>query len=177
MNIRSPLLSVKRLAMRQTIFLYFILVSSVLITSGCRPHPVDAGSRNGLRTQMDQAALKTDSNSLTSMAFTLQTDIVNGRMVYVGVGGEIDGLVNPDLVIRPGAIVHLTLINKDGVSHDLSIPELGVHTPLISARDATTRVEFTLTKAQTGAYSYFCTVPGHRQAGMAGTVIVADPKQ
>jgi len=38
------------------------------------------------------------------------------------------------------------------------------------------RGEFVFTKGerQTGVFPYFCTVPGHRQAGMEGKLIVRE---
>jgi len=35
-------------------------------------------------------------------------------------------------------------------------------------------IVFTVGKNQSGTYPYFCTVPGHRQAGMEGKLIVGE---
>jgi hypothetical protein len=48
-------------------------------------------------------------------------------MVYVGIGGAIEGKVNPDLGFQPGDIVEINLVNGDGVLHDL----LNACSPLI----------------------------------------------
>src|SRR5690606_10192788 len=101
-----------------------------------------------------------------------QTTMRDGRMVYVGVGGEIDGLVNPELVVHAGTRLRVTLLNGDGMAHDFSIGELGIKTPLISAKGSTAEVVFAVTEGQEGTYDYFCTVSGHRQAGMAGKFVV-----
>ncbi|RIK32162.1 MAG: nitrite reductase, copper-containing, partial [Chloroflexi bacterium] len=91
--------------------------------------------------------------------------------VYVGVGGEIEGLINPDLSVQAGNIVQINVLNGDGVSHDLALPALGVQTALGMARDKMVSVTF---KAdQSGVYPYTCTVSGHRQAGMEGRLVVA----
>jgi len=96
----------------------------------------------------------------------------DGRMVFVGVGGAIDGVVNPELTAQAGETVRVTLINGDGMPHDFSIAGLGIQTPLLTAKGATADVVFSVTQAQAGTYDYFCTVSGHRQAGMAGKLVV-----
>jgi nitrite reductase (NO-forming) len=104
--------------------------------------------------------------------YALVTAMRDGRMVYVGVGGEIDGLVNPELVVHAGTRLRVILHNGDGMAHDFSIGELGITTPLISAEGSTAEVVFAVTEGQVGTYDYFCTVSGHRQAGMAGKFVV-----
>lgn len=111
----------------------------------------------------------------STIAFTLQTDIVGRRMVYVGVGGLIDGVVNPDLFVSPGASVQITLLNGDGIAHDLAIPDLKVKMPLITSIGKSTEVTFTVDGNQIGSHNYYCTQPGHRGAGQEGILIVAEP--
>jgi nitrite reductase (NO-forming) len=107
--------------------------------------------------------------------FTLQTGIVNGRMAFVGVGGEIDGVVNPDLTVQVNSAVHVIVINGDGMPHDLLVAGLGAQTPMVSGTGATTEVRFAVREDQVGTYNYYCTVAGHRQAGMEGELIVVAP--
>lgn len=102
--------------------------------------------------------------------FTLSTGIVDGRMVFVGVGGDIDGMVNPELTVRAGDAVHIELVNGDGMTHDLAVPDLHVQTAPAMGKGNTVDVAFTA--RQSGVYAYICTVAGHRQAGMAGSLVV-----
>lgn len=130
-------------------------------------------ARNARSVTADLAAPPgTLSGPVPAQEYALQTAIRDGRMVFVGIGGEIDGVVNPELVARFGTHVRVTLINGDGMPHDLSIAELGIKTPLISAKGSETGVSFSVTEGQEGTYDYFCTVSGHRQAGMAGKFVV-----
>lgn len=105
-----------------------------------------------------------------TVLFTLKTAMLQGKMVYIGVGGEIDGLVNPDLVVQTGAVVRIVLINGDGMPHDLAIPDLSVQTSLVMNQDQTAEALFDA--RQSGVYDYYCTVAGHRQAGMEGKLTV-----
>ncbi|MCH7828479.1 cupredoxin domain-containing protein [Patescibacteria group bacterium] len=52
--------------------------------------------------------------------------------------------------------------------HTFTIDELGVNVSLPHGK--TTRVEFT--PSQTGTFTYYCAVPGHRNAGQIGTLTV-----
>lgn len=107
------------------------------------------------------------------IVFTLQTIAEGGKLLYVGVGGEIDGIINPDLVVEPETIVRIILINGDGMPHDLFIPELDVKTDYVKKIGEPTKIAFEIGNLQPGSYVYYCTLPGHRKAGQEGKLIVA----
>jgi nitrite reductase (NO-forming) len=108
----------------------------------------------------------------SSVEFQLLTGFVNGKVSYIGVGGNIDGVVNPDLVVPLGASFQITLTNGDGMSHDLFIPELGIKSATVSRKDQVTTLVVPVAQDQVGVYVYYCTQPGHRQAGQEGRLIV-----
>ena len=58
--------------------------------------------------------------------------------------------------------------NKGAADHDLSIDALGVH--LTEKPGKTGEATVTLTP---GTYTFYCSVPGHRQSGMQGTLKVS----
>ncbi|HET7921893.1 MAG TPA: copper-containing nitrite reductase [Gammaproteobacteria bacterium] len=105
--------------------------------------------------------------------FTLRTHIGAAGMGYQGVGGDIDGKINPTLRIPLGAVVQITLINGDGAEHDITVPQFDALSDHVLAKGASTIIVFRADKA--GTFDYFCTLPGHRQAGMAGKLIVGKP--
>jgi len=107
-----------------------------------------------------------------TVRFRLKTAMGNGKMYFAGVGGSIDGAMNPDLVVKPGDVVEITLEIGDGVMHDVTLPDLKAATDRISAVGATAAVVFKAGEA--GVFPYFCSLPGHRQAGMEGKLIVGD---
>lgn len=103
--------------------------------------------------------------------FTLRTVLGSTpAMAFVGVGGEIDGVVNPELVVNVGDTVRLTVVNGDPILHDLKIDEFGVTTGEMLEDEQTVTLEFI--PNQPGAYFYYCSVPGHRQTGMEGVLKV-----
>lgn len=91
-------------------------------------------------------------------------------MAFVGVGGDIDGVINPELTANLGDTVRITVINGDPMQHDLKIDEFGVYSGELLADEQTVTVEFVAD--QVGAFKYYCSIPGHRQIGMEGVLKV-----
>jgi nitrite reductase (NO-forming) len=105
--------------------------------------------------------------------YTLRTGIADGRMVYIGVGGTIDGVVNPTLRATVGDIVQIALVNGEGAIHDIAMEELGIRSQRVLGTGAGTTIAFQVSEA--GTLTYFCTIPGHREAGMVGALVVTEP--
>ena len=107
--------------------------------------------------------------------YTLKSGIAEGRLVFIGIGGDIDGVVNPPLSAREGQVVQVTLINGEGAEHDIVFPDFNVRSQRVVGRGASTTVAFRA--GATGDFVYFCSLPGHREAGMEGrlTVLPAGP--
>src|SRR6266487_2542269 len=103
--------------------------------------------------------------------FTLRSGIAQGRMVYLGVGGEIDGKVNPMLMVHEGETVQINLINGEGAEHDIVIDQYAARSDRILGIGASSTLAFTADK--TGEFIYFCSIAGHREAGMEGRIQVA----
>lgn len=104
--------------------------------------------------------------------YTLRSGIAEGRMVFVGIGGNIDGQVNPVLSAAEGQLVQVTLINGEGAEHDIVFADQGAagSSPHVFGKGASTNIAFVASKA--GDYLYYCSVPGHRLAGMEGQFLV-----
>ena len=113
-----------------------------------------------------------EENGTTDVEFTLRTVIgQEPPMAFIGVGGEIDGIINPNLTVNDGDIVRITLVNGDPVQHDLTIDAFGVKSKVIQMVDEEASVTFRATR--TGIFAYYCSVPGHREAGMSGNLVSA----
>ena len=92
---------------------------------------------------------------------------------YRGVGGEIDAVRNPTLWARPGETVRITMVNGETMVHDVVLEKLAVKSPQILDKGATASITFKAAESDT----YYCSLPGHRQAGMAGRLEVsAEPR-
>ncbi len=102
--------------------------------------------------------------------FTLKTGIATGRMVYIGVGGAIDGQVNPTLMVHKDELVQINLINGEGAEHDVVIDQHAARSSIIVGKNASSTFSFTASKV--GEFAYFCSIAGHRLAGMEGLIQV-----
>jgi plastocyanin len=116
----------------------------------------------------------------TSVVSTATTDTS-----AAGGGGATGGGSTVDISTPPGSELAFTqktadakagsvtidFDNVQSLEHDVAVEDssgktLG-QTDLVSSSTASTTVEL-----QSGSYTFFCTVPGHREAGMEGTLTV-----
>lgn len=89
---------------------------------------------------------------------------------YTGIGGMIDGVLNPVLQARKGELVRITIINGELMPHDIAMEVLGVASDVIVNEGDTTSISFEAVEDDI----YYCTIPGHREAGMEGSFKVMD---
>ncbi len=138
--------------------------------------PADQAMGEGEEHDDEQAHADENSEDLgePDVRYTLITGGGTGQLIYVGVGGDIDGVENPLLTAEPGEVVEITLINGDKIEHDLVIDELGVHTDHLQDLDSQSTITFKV--EEEAEYEYYCSVPGHRQAGMVGILRVGQPE-
>ena len=109
-----------------------------------------------------------------NVRFRLRTELAEGKMAFVGVGGDIEGIVNPILRVAEGDVVQVGIINGDGVEHDVVFPEFKAATDRVNRKGASSVTVFRADQA--GEFAYFCSLPGHRQAGMEGKLVVGGGK-
>ncbi len=81
-----------------------------------------------------------------------------------------DGARNPTLKANKGDRVRITITDGELMTHDLALEKMGLKTKSINEKGATASITFTADKSDT----YFCTVPGHRAAGMVGQFEVVE---
>ena len=171
----------------------FLAITIVLIGHFATSDAFAQGHQHGAATQTAQtetpaspptptdspaapvAAAAAASNYHNPTTFTLRTGIAQGRMVYIGVGGDIDGQVNPTLTIYEGELIQINLINGEGAEHDIFVDHYNARSQRVVGRNASSTFSFTANDP--GEFAYFCTIAGHRQAGMEGLIrVVAGPR-
>jgi nitrite reductase (NO-forming)/hydroxylamine reductase len=103
--------------------------------------------------------------------YTLTTGVKDNQLVFIGVGGGIDGVSNPVLHAEPGDTVTVTLINGDGAEHDIFFPEVNAKTKRLKGQGNSDTITFQVPNRET-VLAYYDSVPGHTEAGMAGKLIV-----
>jgi uncharacterized cupredoxin-like copper-binding protein len=73
-----------------------------------------------------------------------------------------------EVTIPAGRRVNLVLENDGKQPHDLTVPDLGIY---IAAAPGG-RTATGLRADEPGRYALFCSLPGHREAGMSATLVV-----
>jgi plastocyanin len=74
------------------------------------------------------------------------------------------------LTAKVGQVVTVNLQNKGNLDHSFIIDELNVKLETVKAG---TTQGVTFTPGTAGTYTYYCDVPGHKAAGMTGTLTVS----
>jgi uncharacterized cupredoxin-like copper-binding protein len=73
-----------------------------------------------------------------------------------------------ELTIPANTEVTIVFSNDGKMQHDLVLPDIGISTGRLNAGDSR---EVTL-NVKPGTYHFYCSVPGHKQAGMVGVLKV-----
>lgn len=145
--------------------IFFAIISSLLFS--CAPQHEKTIPVTPVENQ-------SESTVTVDAEFTIKTIAEGGKLLYIGVGGDIDGIINPDLVVHPGTVVRITLVNGDGMVHDLFIPDLDEKTEYVRKLGEQKEIIFKVGDMQPGSYVYYCTLPGHRKAGQEGKLVVKE---
>jgi|SwirhisoilCB2_FD_contig_31_32571159_length_1091_multi_4_in_0_out_0_3 uncharacterized cupredoxin-like copper-binding protein len=75
------------------------------------------------------------------------------------------------ITVKSGTPVKLTVANSGALEHDWVVDDLDGKKISIDAKPKTSpSSEFTPAKA--GTYDFYCSIPGHREAGMVGKLVV-----
>ncbi len=75
----------------------------------------------------------------------------------------------------PGEYVILHVYNAGKINHSISVVGPGLNVtlyPQLIAPNSSAYLNFTVPASITGNYTYFCPVPGHKELGMIGTLVV-----
>src|SRR5688572_7914265 len=115
-------------------------------------------------------AARGDLAAQTNAAPDREYTLISTMLGYRGVGGDIDGIRNPTLWARTGETVRLTIVNGELMVHDIALEKLEVKSTQILDKGATASITFKAKASDT----YFCSLPGHRAAGMEGRLEVSD---
>ena len=75
------------------------------------------------------------------------------------------------ITVKSGTPVRLTLSNDGALEHNWVVDSLEGRRVEVDAKPKTSATgEFT--PAAPGTYEFYCSIPGHREAGMKGTLVV-----
>ena len=94
-----------------------------------------------------------------------------------GGGGHITLTADPDgnlsfdqtELTAPAGEVTIELVNDSGIPHNVEVEGNGVEEVSDTISEGSTELTVTL---EAGEYEFYCAVPGHKEAGMEGTLTV-----
>jgi nitrite reductase (NO-forming) len=130
--------------------------------------PLIGASAVGKSAANKPAAAQPAATQGTVHKIVMKTGVQNGKMVYI----DNKGVVNPTLKGKVGDTVEITLTSGEGAQHDIVIDGV-VKSPMFDGKSKPITVSFKLT--QPGQFTYYCSVPGHREIGMVGLLEVTGP--
>jgi nitrite reductase (NO-forming) len=137
--------------------LHFLVggVSLLVIAIAFSPMILGAMSRSSLAPAQVAAPAVPAANLSTNVTFTATEFKFSPTSVQVPRGQKVT----------------FTLDNRGVVEHDLTIQSAGFS--LTAKPGQTATADATFDKA--GTFDFFCSIPGHKDAGMKGTMLVVDP--
>lgn len=108
--------------------------------------------------------------SVTSpTAAETQVPSTNTKSQKFTVEGSEFAFTPSTLTVKKGEAVEITFKNNGKYPHNLTIADLNVKTKTIQPGQEDT---LTFTPTKVGSFSFMCTVPGHADKGMTGTLTV-----
>jgi plastocyanin len=144
--------------------LVLVFASMALVACGSSSSSSSSSTSTSTASASEGSAAATGGGNAASAkgAQTLKVEAnPNGQLNYVP----------SKLSAKPGNVT-IDFTNPQGLSHDISVESSGGKmlgkSELIEERSTT----LSLSNLKPGTYHYFCSVPGHREAGMEGTLTV-----
>ncbi len=130
--------------------LTLILVPAVLLAAGC------GGSSSG--------------GSSSSAAPPPTSSAGGGRVINIPISSSGFSFTKTSVTATSGTVT-LNAVNPQSVAHDISIKGNGVN---VTGNQVSNGATSTVTaNLKPGTYEFYCSVPGHEQAGMKGTLTVS----
>ena len=112
------------------------------------------------------------NSQIVSKEYVLTTELKDGKLIFLGVSDEINGVSNPTLSAKPGETITVTLINGGEGEHDITFPEVKAHTEILNKKGQETSVTFEV-PAVHGEMEYYDSVGNHAELGMRGKLVVS----
>lgn len=78
------------------------------------------------------------------------------------------------VTFQAGQPITFTIVNSGKIEHNLKLDAAVTDTALPEVLKPGERATVSFTPKANGAFQYACTIPGHAQAGMTGTVTVKE---
>lgn len=160
-----------RLILILAVSLGFIIIGVILIGS----NNLFQGEQSSTDTTTTTTSISTTTNTTTISSNTTSIDdseppTVNEKRFSIE--GTEFSFSESSISVNKGDKVIITFTNGGNRFHNFGIPDLNIRTAIIPAGGIET-LEFIVD--ETGEFNFDCSIPGHREAGMLGRLIVNEP--
>ena len=154
-----------------------LLLGLTLVVAAC-----GGGSRQSSSGEAPSAGTSSAPTSASTPAPSGEEQPSSTASTAETAGGSIEVVASDDagqfrfspdiLRVAPNQQVTLRLVNRGASAHDFALPDLGVETGSVDPGQEKT-ITFTAPSTP-GEYRFVCTIPGHEQLGMKGTLVVGN---
>lgn len=125
-----------------------------------------------IKNQITPPATPLPNNELPSGSQNNNAGKTENKIVKITVRGDEFNFLPSSFKVARGSKVELTFENTGTVPHNYVVDKLKLKTKIIDG-GKTDVVTFTApSTAGTVTYVSYCSVPGHREAGMEGTIVI-----
>jgi plastocyanin len=144
---------------------------TIFLSAGALAIGVAACGGSSSSSNAASTAAASGSGSSTAPASSGAT-AAKGSTVNLGVMGSMLMFTTKSLTAKAGK-VSIVFTNMSGTGHNVTV-QRGTDGKVLGATPTFTSGTHTLSLTlKAGTYTYYCSVPGHRQAGMQGTLKVS----
>lgn len=159
----------------RSIILLAVSILALTVLAGCAQDSTDTTSDNP-RMQEEIAKEKSGAGSTSSADSTKSTDTTrseassgSSKGTTLNLQADPSGALkyDPTSLKADAGKITINFKNESAVPHDVEVEGLGTSEEI--TKSSTTLV---IKDAKAGTYKFFCTVPGHEQAGMVGELQV-----
>lgn len=154
-------------AMRPSMSIALVLATGAIVLAGCGS---SSKSTTSSSTPASEAATTASTPTATTPASGSSGASASSKLALAADAGGQLKFDKSSLTAKAGA-VSIAFANSSPVEHDVTIEsssgsKVGA-TPVFQGGSKTLSVNL-----KPGTYKFYCSVPGHRQAGMEGTLTV-----
>jgi uncharacterized cupredoxin-like copper-binding protein len=144
------------------------MVGTLIVSEEAAAAPAGAATPAGAQAETGEATpVAEEATPSTAEATPAESGVAAPQTIDIV---AYDIYFEPNEVTIPGNTDVTFVLPNDGVTpHNFSIDELGIDIDI-----APGETQETVINAPAGEYVYYCNVPGHKEAGMVGTLIVTD---
>lgn len=158
----------------KTVFLLAAFVLAAAVFAGCAQDSTDTSDDN---PQMQKEVAKEAESGKTGSSSTnpsqsKATGATKGTKVALSADPSGALKYNTDKLNANAGALTVAFTNESAVPHDVAISNSSGKKLGVSDEITKSNTSLKIKDIAPGSYTFFCTVPGHEQAGMKGTLTV-----